>query len=110
VDHDHQLHQRVVDGHLVLVAAGYRRDDEQVGAADRVRIAAVDLAVGEGLEAGVGDVDAEVVGDLRAERLRGATGGDHHPLVVAGRDECPSSEVCVGADGAHPRSFSTRSV
>ena len=86
VDHDHELHQRVVRGEpLGLVRAG-GLDDEEVGAADRVLVLAVDLAVGERLEARVGQVDAELLRDLAAELHAGPAGGDHQPLVVAERD------------------------
>jgi hypothetical protein len=62
VDHQQQLHQRVVGVMPCRVAAG-RLDDEDVGAADRLLVAAVDLAVGERLERDAAEVDAELVRD-----------------------------------------------
>ena len=50
VDHHQQLHQRVVGGDPGARVAARRLDDEDVGAADRLLVAAVDLAVGERLE------------------------------------------------------------
>ena len=48
-------------------------DDEDVGAADRLVVAAVRLAVRERLELDLAELDAELLGDLRA-RAPGASG------------------------------------
>ena len=86
VDHEQQLPERVVDGEALALGAADRLDDEQVGAADRLGVAAVDLAVGEGLEPGVGELEPELFGDLAAQLAARAAGGDHQALLVAGRD------------------------
>src|SRR5665811_1870707 len=46
VDHRQQLDQGVVRGHLALLVGAGRLHDEDIGAADRLLVAAVDLAVG----------------------------------------------------------------
>src|SRR3954470_14516922 len=67
VDHEHQLHDRVVgvDAHGGVAAGGL--EEEDVGAADRLVVAVVDLAVGEGLQRDGAELDAELVGDLGGE-------------------------------------------
>ena len=72
-----QLHQVLVD----RLAAGL--DDEDVGAADRLVVAAVRLAVRERLELDLAELDAELLGDpLREVGVR-AAGEDHQPLLRA---------------------------
>ena len=60
LDHHQQLHQVPVDG----LAAGL--DDEDVGAADRLRVAAVGLAVRERLQLDVAELDVSVLRDFSA--------------------------------------------
>jgi hypothetical protein len=86
-------------------------DDEEVGAADRLGVAAVDLAVGERLQAGVDQLDVQAVGDLPAELAARAPGRDHQPLLVAGLDaprRCRSLGRLEGL--AHDESSSVRSA
>ena len=59
VDHHQQLHQRVVRRHPVRGVGGGGLDEEDVGAADRLLVAAVDLAVGEGAQVDLAEVDVE---------------------------------------------------
>ena len=70
-----QLHQVPVD----RLAA--RLDEEHVGAADRLEVAAVRLAVRERLELDVAELDAELLGDLPREIGMRAAGEDHEPLL-----------------------------
>jgi hypothetical protein len=49
VNHDEQLEQRVVGRKAEIRVATGRLDQEDVGAADRLLVAAVDLTVGERL-------------------------------------------------------------
>src|SRR6185436_20397096 len=70
---------------LVLGAAD-RLDDEDVRAADRLLVAAVDLAVRERLEARVDRLYAQLLGDLPAQLHAGAAGGEHEALFVGRRD------------------------
>jgi Ser/Thr protein kinase RdoA (MazF antagonist) len=65
----------------VLVGAG-RLHDEDVGAADRLLVAAVDLAVGKGLQRHLAEVHIELAGDLGGQLHRAAAAEDHHPLRV----------------------------
>ena len=80
VDHQQQLHQVPVHRRV------RRLDDEDVRAADRLQVAAVDLAVGEGLQLDAAERDPELPAILRAELLAAAAGEHHQPLVVGGRD------------------------
>ena len=64
-----------------LVGAG-RLDEEDVRAADRLLVAAVDLAVGEGLQRHLAEVEAELAGDLGGQVHRAAAAEDHHLLRV----------------------------
>ena len=82
VDHAEQLHQRVVRRHPGGLVGRGRLDDEDVGAADRLLVAAVDLAVGEGPEVGLAEVDVELAGDLRGEAAGGAAAEHHQALAV----------------------------
>src|SRR5204863_9512324 len=84
---------------LALVAAD-RLNDEQVGPADRLAIAAVDLAVGEGLQAGVGEAHSHLLGDARPELAAGAAGGDHQPLVVTER-QARRERACLSPQATH---------
>ena len=86
VDHEHQLHQRVVGGDAGLRVAAGGLDDEDVRAADGLLVAAVDLAVGERLQRDAAELDAELVGDVPGERGVRAAAEEHQPLVVVQRD------------------------
>ena len=98
VDHAQQLHQRVVGGDPgVRVAAG-RLDDEHVGAADRLLVAAVDLAVGERLQRHGPELDAELVGDL-ARRAPGWPG----PRTASAACRSRSARLRGHAPAAAPR-------
>src|SRR4051794_491023 len=68
LDHQQQLHDVLVDG----LAAGLH--DEEVGAADRLVVAAVGLAVPEGVQLDLAELDAELVGDALGELLVRAAG------------------------------------
>mmetsp|Transcript_8458 Transcript_8458/g.25410 ORF Transcript_8458/g.25410 Transcript_8458/m.25410 type:complete len:428 (-) Transcript_8458:125-1408(-) len=70
VDHDQQLHQRVVGGR----AGGL--DEEDVAAADGLLELDVGLPVRELLDVDLAELHAEVVGNLRGERLVAAAGED----------------------------------
>src|SRR4029077_18917378 len=82
VDHDQQLHQRVVGRDARAGVATRRLDEEHIGAADRLVEAAVDLAVGERLERYRAQFDVELVGDLCGKLRVRAPGEQHQPLVV----------------------------
>ena len=73
--HDHELHQRVVGGRRA------RLHDEHVGAADRLLVADVHLAVRERLQQHVAELDADALGDRLAQRRVGAAAEEHEPLV-----------------------------
>jgi hypothetical protein len=105
LDHHQQLHQHVVGGHALALGSADRLDDEDVGAADRIGVAAVDLAVRERLQPGVGQLHAEPLGDAQPELAARAPGGDHHPLVVADRKALGSQDR-LGLQGRHPSSSS----
>ena len=87
VDHQQQLHQRVVRGDAGRRVAARRLDDEHVRPADRLLVAAVDLAVGERLErrrrrASTPSLSAISAGQLGVR----AAGEQHQPLVVLQRE------------------------
>ena len=86
VDHEQQLHERVVGAQAALGVGAGRLDDEDVRAADRLVVAAVDLAVGERLQRDGAEVDAELVGDPRCQLGVGAPREQHQPLVVVDRE------------------------
>ena len=80
LDHQKQLHEVLVDGWT----AGLHQED--VGAANRLAVAAVRLAVGERLQLDLSELDAQALGDsLREVRVR-ATGKHHEPLLRCQRD------------------------
>jgi hypothetical protein len=80
LDHQHELHQVLVHRRR----AGL--DDEDVGAANRLEVAAVRLVVRERAELHVTEFDAELLGDgSRQLRMRTA-GEDHQPLLRATDD------------------------
>ena len=83
VDHDQQLHQRVVGGDPRVRVAARGLHDEHVGAADRLLVAAVDLAVGERLERDRAEVDVELAGRSSPPARVGPPREQHQPLVVA---------------------------
>jgi len=64
VHHEEELPQRIVGGEALALRAAHRLHDEEVRAADRLRVAAVDLAVGERLQTRVGQFDLELLSDL----------------------------------------------
>ena len=75
-----ELHEVAVD------VADTGLDDEDVGAADRLVVAAVGLAVLERLELHVAELDAELLGDVLREIGMRAAGEDHQPLQRAALD------------------------
>ena len=103
VDHHHQLHQRVVGGHPLRGVGRRGLHEEDVGAADRLVVAAVDLAVREGPQVDVADVDVEVAGDPRGQLHRAPPAEHHQPLGVVLRDRADHLGALL--DGAH-ESFS----
>ena len=78
LDHQQQLHQVLVD----RLAA--RLHDEQVGAADRLVVAAVGLAVPERVQLDLAELDAELLGDPLA-RAPGASGRRRPSAASAAR-------------------------
>ena len=106
VDHHHQLHQRVVRDDARLRVAAHGLDDEHVGAADGLLVAAVDLAVGERLERHAAEVDAQLARDPGGQRGVGAAREQHEPLAVlevdrGGATGCgPSALTLPGSVGA----------
>ena len=81
IDHQQQLHQRVVRRDPGLGVAAGRLDDEQVRPADRLLVAAVDLAVRERPQRDAAERDAELLRDpAREAGVRAA--GDHHQALV----------------------------
>jgi hypothetical protein len=99
IHHHEQLHQSVVYCQPLALIAADRLDDEEVGAADRILIAAVDLPVREGLEPGAGEVQAEPLGDLRPELLARPARRDHQALAVVGRDGGAGHQGGLGLKG-----------
>ena len=81
LDHEQELHEVLVHRR----AAGL--DEEDVGAADRLEIAAVRLVVRERLELDVAELDAELLRDRRRELRVRAAGEDHEPLLRPAHDE-----------------------
>jgi hypothetical protein len=100
IDHQQQLHQRVVRRQAGLGVAAGRLDDEHVGAADRLLIAAIDLAVGERLQGRRPKFDGELGGDVRGELRRRAAREQHQPLVVVDRE---TGDGWLRLSHAHPR-------
>ena len=81
VDHQQQLHQVAVHRRV------RRLHDEDVRAADRLEVAAVDLAVGERLQLDLARARSRACRRSCAAELLAAAPGEHHqPLVVRGRD------------------------
>ena len=80
---------------------GGRLDEEDVGAADRLLVAAVDLAVGERPEVDLAEVDVELAGDPRGELHRGAPAEDHQALRVVLRDRADGLRALL--EDAHRR-------
>ncbi len=74
--HDQELHQVPVD------RRGAGLHQEHVGAADRLVVADVDLAVREGLQPDPAELQPELVGDLLGQIGVRATGEQHHPARV----------------------------
>ena len=114
IDHREQLHQRVVGAEAVVRVRAGRLHDEHVGAAHRLLVAAVDLAVGERLERHGAELHAELRGDLGGQLRVGAPRDQHQSLVVLdaeiGRrhgtrlqDAHPARECTPGGrrDGVH---------
>ena len=100
VDHDQQLHQVVV-----RPASLPGLDDEDVGAADRLLVAAVDLAVGERLQLDLAELDAELLGDPLA-RARGSSGRRRASAASAGRARSSgarSPRGCAGVSASRAR-------
>jgi hypothetical protein len=109
VDHEQQLHQRVVRGDAGDLVAARRLDEEDVGAADGLLVAAVDLAVGEGLELHVAEVDVELRGDLRGELHRAPPAEDHEALGVILRDRADDpGTLFEHAHSVSPSSLASR--
>jgi len=75
LDHEEQLHQVPVD----RLAPGL--DEKDVGAADRLVVAAVRLTVRERAQLDFAELDADVIGDLPGELGMRAAGEDHQPLL-----------------------------
>ena len=111
VNHEEELPERVVDGETLALGTADRLHDEEVGPPDRLGVAAVHLAIGKCLGPGVGQRDAQLLGDLAAELEARPAGGDHQPLLVAGvharRERRSSGRL---EELAHCGSSSTRSA
>ena len=75
VDHDQELHQVPVD------RLGARLHEEEIRPADRLAIAAVGLAVGEGLELDGPELDTDLLADPLGERPVRAAREEHEPLL-----------------------------
>src|SRR3954451_7247026 len=86
VDHDEQLHQRVVRADPGSRVPAERLHDEDVGPTDRLVVAAVDLTAREGLEGHAAELDAEARSDLPRKLGVGAPREQHEALVVADID------------------------
>ncbi len=107
--HEEQLHDVLVDG----LATGL--DDEDVGAADRLVVAAVGLAVCEVAQLDLAELDAELLGDPPREIGVRAAGEHHQPLLRTALDpvarlvlshgrlplEAGKSELSCPAAGLH---------
>ena len=85
VDHEQQLHERVVGAQAELGVGAGRLDDEDVGPADRLVVAAVDLAVGERLQRDGTEVHPQLVGDPRGQLGVGPPREEHQAFVVVDR-------------------------
>ena len=86
VSHKQQLHQGVVGGHAARLVGGGRLDEEDVGTANRLAVAAVDLAVGKRLQVGLAEIEIELSGDLRGKIHRAAPAEHHQALAVVVTD------------------------
>ena len=91
LDHLQELHQVLVD----RAASGL--DEEDVGAADRLVVADVGLAVGELARRDGAELDAEVLGDRRGELRMRAAREHHQPL------RRPALDPVAGLRAAHRR-------
>ena len=72
-------HQQLDEG--VVGRRDARLHDEHVGAADRLLVADIHLAVRERLQRDVAELDAEPLGDCLAQRHVGPAGEEHQALV-----------------------------
>ena len=106
VDHQQQLHQRVVGRHAEPRVAAGRLDDEDVGAADRLLVAAVDLAVGERLERHAAEVDPQLAADPGRQLGVRAAREQHQPLAVGELER--GGREGVGIQRAHRSAECTR--
>ena len=108
LDHEEQLHDVLVDG----LASGLH--DEDVGAADRLVVADVRLAVRERADLGLAELDAELLRDALGEVGVRPPGEDHQALLRAaldpvarrrlrhdGRFETGKDELRTRAHGLH---------
>jgi len=89
LDHQHELHQVLVHGR------GTGLDDEDVGAPDRLQVAAVRLVVRERTELDIAELDAQFLGHRVRELRMRAAGKDHQPLLR------PAHDVVLGLRVAH---------
>ena len=80
VDHDQLLHDRVVD--RVILPSGVGLDDEHVAASDRLGVLDVYLAVGELVDGGGTDANAELVTNVLGQLLGGPA--RHHVELLVG--------------------------
>src|SRR5262249_44795995 len=64
-------------------------EEEDVGAADRLEVAAVRLAVSKGLELDLAELDPEVARDRVGQVGMRAAGEDHQPLLRSALDPVP---------------------
>jgi hypothetical protein len=108
VDHHQELRQRVVRRHVVRIVGRRRLDEEDIGAADRFLVAAVDLPVGEGLELYLAQLHVELTGDLGGELHRRAPAEHHQALGVLLRDRAQRARAFL--EHAHEFSVSSSSL
>jgi hypothetical protein len=80
LDHEEELHEVAIDG----LAAGL--EDEDVGTSDRLPVPAVRLAVGEGLELDLPELDGALLRNHPRQVTVRAAGEDHQPLLRGQRD------------------------
>ena len=101
LDHLQELHQVPVD----RVAPGL--DDEEVGAANRLVVADVGLAVRERLERHLAELDAELLGDPLGELGMRAPGEHHQPLLRPPLDPVAGLRLGLGSITASAAALSS---
>src|SRR5438270_712064 len=88
---------------LMIAGTGASSISPNVGAADRLLVATVRLAVGERLQRDRPELDAETLGDLGREIRVRAAGEEHQPLLRPALDPVTARHLRGRRDHLEPR-------